>query len=212
MSLNSLSQVIDRIQLDEHWQHHRQYLQILEHWASVVGESVAEQTRPCGVYRQVLQVAVSSSVWSQALVFERRRILVKLNPKLVGTAPPLADIHFSTAKWASPSQPLNKSNKPTLAKEPEPSELMKLHPSFVRSPQSSLPTNPRAPETALEAFQRWSNAVKHSTAHLPKCPCCSCPTPLGELSRWQMCRTCARHKFLYFNTSPESNALPENIS
>jgi predicted nucleic acid-binding Zn ribbon protein len=208
MSLNSLSQVIDRIQLDENWQHHRQYLQILGHWAAVVGESVAEQTRPCGVYRQVLQVAVSSSVWSQALVFERRRILVKLNPKLVGSAPPLLDIHFSTAKWASPSKPqsqhLNKANKPTdPAAESELSELMKLHPSFVRSPQSSLPTHPRPPETALEAFQRWSAAVKHSTAHLPKCPCCGCPTPVGELSRWRMCRTCARHEFLYFNTSPE---------
>jgi predicted nucleic acid-binding Zn ribbon protein len=203
MALNSLGQVIDRIQSQENWQHHRQYLQILEYWAVAVGESVAEQTRPCGVYRQVLQVAVSSSVWSQALVFERRRILVKLNPKLVGSAPPLLDIHFSTAKWASPSKPLN---KPTsgLAAEPELSELMKLHPSFVRSPQSSLPANPRAPETAMEAFQRWSNAVKHNTAHLPKCPCCSCPTPLGEISRWQMCRTCARHKFLYFNTSPEN--------
>jgi predicted nucleic acid-binding Zn ribbon protein len=205
MSLNSLSQVIDRIQLDENWQHHRQYLQILGHWAAVVGESVAEQTRPCGVYRQVLQVAVSSSVWSQALVFERRRILVKLNPKLVGSAPPLLDIHFSTAKWASPSKP-NQPNKSASAPiaETELSELMKLHPSFVRSPQSSLPTHPRPPETALEAFQRWSEAVKHSTAHLPKCPCCSCPTPLGELSRWRMCRTCARHEFLYFNASPEN--------
>ncbi len=205
MSLNSLAQVIDRIQSQENWQHHRQYLQILEHWATAVGESVAEQTRPCGVYRQVLQVAVSSSVWSQALVFERRRILVKLNPKLVGSAPPLLDIHFSTAKWASPSKPINKSNNPAwaLTAEPEPSELLKLHPSFVRSPQSSLPAHPRPPETALEAFQRWSAAVKHSTAHLPKCPYCSCPTPLGELSRWRMCRTCARQEFLYFNTSPE---------
>jgi predicted nucleic acid-binding Zn ribbon protein len=208
MSLNSLSQVIDHIQLGENWQYHRQYLQILGHWAAVVGESVAEQTRPCGVYRQVLQVAVSSSVWSQALVFERRRILVKLNPKLVGSAPPLLDIHFSTAKWASPSKPLtpNKSNKPTpnQAAESELSEPMKQHPSFVRSPQSTLPNHPRAPETALEAFQRWSAAVKYSTAHLPKCPCCSCPTPVGELSRWRMCRTCARHEFLYFNTSPEN--------
>jgi predicted nucleic acid-binding Zn ribbon protein len=202
MSLNSLGQVIDRIQSQETWQHHRQYLQVIENWAAAVGESVAEQTRPCGVYRQVLQVAVSSSVWSQALVFERRRILAKLNPKLVGSALPLLDIHFSTAKWASPSKPIHKSTS-ALAAEPELSELIKQHPSFVRSPQSSLPANPLAPETAMEAFQRWANAVKHNTAHLPKCPCCSCPTPLGELSRWQMCRTCARHKFLYFNTSPE---------
>jgi hypothetical protein len=32
---------------------------------------VAKQTCPMGVYQKTLQVAVSSSVWSQALAFER---------------------------------------------------------------------------------------------------------------------------------------------
>jgi predicted nucleic acid-binding Zn ribbon protein len=213
MSLSTLGQVIDLIQSKESWQHHRQFLQIVEHWPHVVGESVAQQTRPSGVYRQVLQVAVSSSVWSQALVFERRRILAKLNPMLVGSAPPLADIHFSTAKWSSlPNQTTNKAGLGAV-KASEPSELMQQHPSFMQSPRSMPQANANQPTTALEAFQRWSNAVKHSTAHLPKCPCCSCATPSGELSRWQMCRTCARHEFLYFNTSGEDapKSLPKQL-
>jgi predicted nucleic acid-binding Zn ribbon protein len=202
MSLSDLGQIIDRLQAEETWKHKRQFLQVIKYWETVVGYNVAAQTRPSGIYRQVLQVAVSSSVWSQALVFQRRSIIAKINPLLVGSAPPLVDVHFSTAKWASLPPKVAKAEVIEPAKA-EPTELMQKHPSFVRSPQPSANTPATAPETAMEAFLRWSNAVKQSTAHLPRCPCCSCPTPLGEMRRWQMCRNCARNRFLYFNTTPE---------
>jgi predicted nucleic acid-binding Zn ribbon protein len=216
MSLSDLRQIVDRIQADETWKHKRQFLQVIKYWESVVGDNVAAQTRPSGIYRQVLQVAVSSSVWSQALVFQRRSILAKLNPLLIGSASPLIDIHFSTAKWASLPPKATKTEAIDPAKASEPTELMQKHPSFVRSPQLRVKTSAPAPETAIEAFLRWSNAIKQSTAHLPKCPCCNCATPLGELNRWQMCRTCARQRFLYFNTTPEEesqehpNRLPKD--
>ncbi|WP_019501586.1 DciA family protein [Pseudanabaena sp. PCC 6802] len=216
MSLSDVRQIVERIQAEETWKHRRQFLQVIKHWEAVVGNNVAVQTRPSGIYRQVLQVAVSSSVWSQALVFQRRSILAKLNPLLIGSAPPLADIHFSTAKWASLPPKVTKTEVVDSAKAAEPTELMQKHPSFVRSPQPVIKTPASPPETAIEAFLRWSNAVKQSTAHLPRCPCCSCATPIGELQRWQMCRTCARQRFFYFNTTPEeespapSNRLPKD--
>jgi predicted nucleic acid-binding Zn ribbon protein len=205
MSLNDLRQIVDSIQAHETWKHKRQFLQVIKHWELVVGSNVAAQTRPSGVYRQVLQVAVSSSVWSQALVFQRRSILAKLNPLLVGSAPPLVDIHFSTAKWASLPPQAVKTEVLDSVKASEPTELMQKHPSFMRSPKPTLKTPVSESETAVEAFLRWSNAVKHNTAHLPRCPCCSCPTPLGEIERWQMCRACARQRFFYFNITLEED-------
>jgi predicted nucleic acid-binding Zn ribbon protein len=180
MSLTGLSQVIGHIQSQTNWQQRNQFLQILQTWSEIVGVSVAGQTRPTGVYQQVLQVAVSSSVWSQALSFERIRILAKLNAQLA-IAPAIIDIRFSTAKWAS---------KPKQLIRPDLAEQLKQHPSYLSG------TNPpeivaKPPEDALEAFDRWSALIKQRSAELPKCDRCACPSPAGEIARWKMCRACA---------------------
>jgi predicted nucleic acid-binding Zn ribbon protein len=199
VSLTSLSPVIAKIQSQPNWQERRRFLQIISHWQEVVGVSVALQTRPTGIYRQVLQVAVSSSAWSQALAFERLRILAKLQALQPSNAKAITDIHFSTAKWHSLSVATseiisNSISKATLEQSP-PSELLTQHPSYVAPKPLQTIQLPLPPSSALEAFQRLAAIVKTQTATMPKCPRCRCAAPLGELKRWEMCSTCVRRDF-----------------
>jgi predicted nucleic acid-binding Zn ribbon protein len=187
MALTNLSSLISQIRDRRSWQGQNRFLKTLECWQEVVGEAVAKQSQPVGIYRRVLQVAVPGSVWAQALSFERKSILAKLNTKLsqeldlgdrVSDLDLLLDIHFSTAKWAKPT--LEKSLRPTL----------KLKSQTL----PSIPL-PAPPNTPLEAFQRWQTTVKNQRSHLPKCPICSCPSAKEDLERWQMCRICVRQNF-----------------
>jgi predicted nucleic acid-binding Zn ribbon protein len=191
MSLTNLLPVIAKIQSQPNWQDRRRFLQIINLWHEIVGASVANQTRPTGIYRQVLQVAVSSSAWSQALVFERLRILSKLQPLLTAGMEPITDIHFSTAKWHSLKASVELQTE-SLKSIPE---MLLQHPSYIAPKTLKSTQLPLPPSTALEAFQRLSAIVKTQTATMPKCPRCRCATPLGELRRWEMCSTCVRVGF-----------------
>jgi len=189
VSLTNLSSLITQIRDRQSWQNQNRFLRILECWREIVGEAVAKQSQPVGIYRRILQVAVPGSVWSQALSFERRQILVKLNQKLsLSEENLLLDIHFSTTKWVKPAsikiaRPNLKSNSQT-----------QNHPNNQFSNQSAVPI-PSPPTTALEAFERWQTMVKSQRSHLTKCPLCSCPTVKEDLERWQMCRICVRQNF-----------------
>ncbi|MBD2178996.1 DUF721 domain-containing protein [Pseudanabaena sp. FACHB-1998] len=197
MSLTGLPNILHDIQSRTSWQQRCQYLLIVEKWAEIVGDSVAKQTSPIGVYQKTLQVAVSSAVWSQALTFERVRILAKVNA-LVGSSSNLAitDIHFSTAKWATHQQALAQRQ---VISEEHPSYLPAiansvkgLNKKSSNSPSSELRSDrQKPPETASEAFQRWQSVMKLRAPQMPKCPKCDRPALTGELSRWQMCRVCA---------------------
>jgi len=194
MSLTGLPNILHDIQSRTSWQQRCQYLLIVEKWAEIVGESVAQQTCPIGVYQKALQVAVSSSVWSQALTFERVRLLAKINA-LLGSSNNLAiaDIHFSTAKWATQQQTLKEQKvvptdhpsylAPAIAND---SSHRKLKPNLKIKLEP-----PKAPETASEAFQRWQEVMTLRTNQMPKCPRCDRPALNGEITRWQMCRVCA---------------------
>ena len=194
MSLTGLPNILHGIQSRTSWQQRCQYLLIVEKWTELVGTTVAKQTCPIGVYQKSLQVAVSSSVWSQALTFERVRILAKINA-LLGSSDNLAiaDIHFSTAKWATQQQTLKEQR--VVAED---------HPSYLppvldqASPKRQLKPNlkikletPQPPATASEAFQRWQDVMKLRTNQMPKCPRCDRTALTGEITRWQMCRVCA---------------------
>jgi predicted nucleic acid-binding Zn ribbon protein len=194
MSLTGLPNILHDIQSRTSWQQRCQYLLIVEKWADIVGESVAKQTCPIGVYQKSLQVAVSSPVWSQALTFERVRLLAKIN-KLLGSANSLAivDIHFSTAKWATHQQTLQQSKVITAD---HPSYLPAIATDTINTIKKNAQGHqqrqvPKPPETASEAFQRWQEVMKLRTNQMPKCPRCDRPALLGEISRWQMCRVCA---------------------
>ena len=163
MSLTGLPNILNGIQSRTSWQQRCQYLLIVEKWSEIVGESVAKQTCPIGVYQKALQVAVSNSVWSQALTFERVRILAKVNALFGGAGTlAIADIHFSTAKWATQQQTLKEQK---VVAEDHPSYLP---PAIANElPNRKLKSNPKikletpkAPETANEAFQRWQDVMK----------------------------------------------------
>ena len=197
MSLTGLPNILHDIQSRSSWQQRRQYLFILEKWSDIVGDLVAKQTCPMGVYQKTLQVAVSSSVWSQALAFERVRILAKINALLGGDSSlAIADIHFSTAKWATQQQTLAEAK---VVMEDHPSYLPAIassiqkanHKPDLKSNKLKLPDIPKPPENASEAFQRWQTVMKLRTNQLPNCPRCDRPALIGEISRWQMCRVCA---------------------
>jgi predicted nucleic acid-binding Zn ribbon protein len=162
---------------------------LLQDWHEIVGDELALHTRPISIQRHVLRVATSSAAWAQNLTFERKHLLVKVNQRL---ATPLVGIHFSTSGWhLSPIR----EKKPEL---PSP----RLHPSYLGKSIDLLnSTDADISLVAVEkpatdkAFDKWSNAVKMRSHELPLCPQCQCPTPPGELQRWDICALCMAKRF-----------------
>jgi len=184
MPWQSLPQLLQHLEQQPTWQQHSHFQKLLHHWPAVVGDLVAQQTRPITIRRGVLCVATASAVWAQNLSFERQRILAKLNPLL---AHPLTDIHFSTAQWSDPS-------RGTHADRPEDQD----HPSATPSSATPSACSPViapgaiAPLTPDTAFQHWRQRLQQQRQPLPLCPQCHCHTPPGELARWSVCALCAR--------------------
>ncbi|MEO1147284.1 MAG: DciA family protein [Cyanobacteria bacterium J06638_22] len=178
MTMRSLQQVLGVIEHQPNWQQRQHFQRLQVCWMEVVGTVVAAQTRPIALQRRVLQVATSSSAWAQNLMFERQRILEKLNAQLPFK---ISDIRFSTARWGDTSADLATS---------ETTELWERHPSRMvpLSQRDRLP--PASPATPDDAFQHWTEQIKARSHHLPACPLCHCPTPKGELERWGMCSHC----------------------
>jgi predicted nucleic acid-binding Zn ribbon protein len=54
----------------------------VEVWNGIVGETIAQNTRPVGIRDGVLFVEVASSVWMQELVLLRGDIAARLNEEL----------------------------------------------------------------------------------------------------------------------------------
>ncbi|NDJ16861.1 DciA family protein [Myxacorys almedinensis] len=171
-------------------QEQQQLQQILGYWMPCVGEAVSSQvsgkaiaqhTRPLSVQRGILQVAVSSPVWSHTLLFERPKILQKLNDRLTT---PIKDIRFSTAQWHQQPLPALPAESVTVWSD---------HPSRQEATASSHLSAQLCltPETA---FEQWLEKVRQRSQHLPPCPQCQCPTPLGELERWGVCSLCSAQR------------------
>lgn len=180
MSFQSLQQVLGVLEHRDSWKQRQQLRQLMLCWAEIVGGTVAAQTRPLYVQRQVLHVATSSAAWAQNLAFERCRILEKLNARLPHQT--ITDIRFSTAQWQSSKNHETKSAKSSI--------LWQDHPSQIRNGAKqhfspSLPTDPQS------AFQQWAALIHDQSRHLPACPVCHAPTPPGELQRWSVCALCA---------------------
>ncbi len=180
MTFQHLQGVLDSLEAQYSPLEATQLQQVLRHWSDVVGVAVAAQTRPITVQREVLKVATANAGWAQNLVFERRRILDKLNALLTL---PLSDIRFSTTQWHSPD------NRQALD-EAERSMLWVNHPSKIDDvpiPKANLhnTADPKA------AFRYWTTVMQSRTQHLPLCPQCECPTPSGEIERWSICAVCA---------------------
>ncbi len=187
MSFKSLHHVLDNLGTQYQPKEQRQLQSLLQCWAEVVGPVVAAQAQPISIHKDVLRVATSSSVWAQNLVFERQRILEKLNARLKF---PIADIRFSVAQWQSGSTP---QPSPGAVQQ---AELWQRHPSRIPEPtNASTARSNQEPMDSTRAFQTWARRVRSRSQHLPLCPHCNCPTPLGELERWNVCGLCAAKRW-----------------
>jgi len=177
--LKSLNHILATVENQPQWQGPQEFQRLLQVWSEVVGKAVADQTRPCSISRDVLYVAASSSVWVQELKFRRRTILKKLNAHL---STPLTDIHFSTTQWQEIS---------AATWGPNSARLWQEHPSRVVETDSLPISQNDLPQDPKLAFQNWAKQMQARSQSLPLCPECQCPTPPGELDRWNVCGLCA---------------------
>lgn len=197
MALQSLQRLMKQIEQQKTWQAQHIFRQVASRWPELVGEAVALQTRPTSLQDHVLQVAVANASWAQNLMFERRRLMQKINAELNVS---LRDIRFSTAKWGSST-----STKAWMA---DSLQIWHQHPSRISDgldgadgsdwPSAGGQTGRRLEESDLtqavadprEVFERWAKRVQVRSQSLPLCPQCHCPTPQGELERWSVCSLC----------------------
>ncbi|MEM6350060.1 MAG: DciA family protein [Cyanobacteria bacterium P01_D01_bin.14] len=194
MSFENLNALIGGLENQPSWQTRRQFRQVVEYWPKAVGHLVARQSRPVSIQRQVLYVSVATAAWAQNLMFERQRILGKLNARLTC---PLSGLRFSAAQWTVDG------TKPTRP-APATSELIKQHPSYVE-PSTAVAADPNRPNAngsdplessthlspVTQAFLSWSDRIRADQKHQVLCPSCQCYCPPGELKRWQTCALCA---------------------
>ncbi len=177
MSFNSLNSLLSKIQQQPSWEPQNQFQRVLQVWPKVMDSDLVAQARPIAVRRRVLWVATASAVIAQNLTLERHHCLQKLNVHL---ASPLLDIRYSPGYWYQCS--------PQRAARPEATTSPSVRDHPIRVPE--MPS----PQTPLEAFQRWTQAIEARREMLPLCPQCQGPTRPQDLARWQMCGTCAsRH-------------------
>lgn len=182
MPLRTVSDVLEILQARGHWQ--TPPLQILlKCWHEIVGSSIALQTRPVSIHRDVLRVATSSAAWAQTLTFSRKTLLIKVNHKL---SAPLTDIHFSTAGWNS-TTPIVKPKRPPHQEHP-------CYQEQVLEPIEES-TKVNGSNAVNETFDSWAKKVQASSRNLPLCTDCQSPTPFGELERWGVCALCAAKRF-----------------
>ncbi|NER00047.1 MAG: DUF721 domain-containing protein [Cyanothece sp. SIO2G6] len=213
MAFSSLGKLVGGLERRPQWRSHQQFQAILEHWPTVVGEMVAAQTHPIAICRQVLNVSTSSPVWAQNLGFQRHHILTKLSVHIPDHT--LKDIRFSPAQWpnlrTSRQIPGNKGRSPKTyhLDQSEARQLWSYHPcqlphqSSEDGPQDYKTWEPKAQEhdphpvsdTPTQIFHNWAVQIQARSQHLPRCPSCSSPTPIGELERWGVCSLCAAKRW-----------------
>ncbi|HEY9837321.1 MAG TPA: DciA family protein [Vampirovibrionales bacterium] len=181
MAFNSLDHLLGALAAQTLGQQQREYQQLLEAWAIAVGPKINQYTRPLTVERGVLRVATSSAAWAQNLMFERRRILQRLN---VGRSEVIADIRFSPKDWVKSDMKCPDLADQEILWQDHPSRLAEL------SADAGIPKGSEV-KNAQGAFDRWAAGVQARSLGLPLCPHCGCPTPPGELARWEVCALCA---------------------
>ncbi|WP_026099997.1 DUF721 domain-containing protein [Fortiea contorta] len=181
MSLKSVNDILSVLKKQAQWQE-QPFPRLLHCWTEVVGVVVAAHTRPLSIQRDVLWVATSSAAWAQNLTFGRQKLLLKLNNLLPS---PLVDMRFSTAGWQRPI------DQEKLLGTVSPSE----HPSYLGDMNSDRSDANPTRTNANAAFEDWAKTIQMRSHNLPLCPQCECPTPPGELQRWNVCAICASQQF-----------------
>ncbi|MDF5724273.1 MAG: DciA family protein [Rhizonema sp. PD37] len=184
MSFKSVNDILGDLEVQAKLQQ-QPFQSVLKYWAEVAGTIVANHSRPLSIQRHVLWVATSSAAWAQNLTFQRQQLLLKLNQKLCDPLDPLVDIRFSTAGWQRPKE--KESSAQALSSS--------QHPSYISDDMGISRDRKPTSKNADAAFGHWAELVRSRSLGLPLCPQCQCPTPPGELLRWQVCSVCAAQKF-----------------
>lgn len=174
MSLTSLDHLLEVLAKQPKWEEYRRYVEICDIWPTIVPKKAVSQSQPLYIQRDMLWIAVSSSVWAQQLSFQSYSLLQELNHHLSGT--PLQKLRFSPAQWHSPQ---DHEQPPSL-------DQGRSFFSYTNAVKSSHQT----PQTSEEAFQQWTKAIAQHLDPLPFCPQCHCRTPAIELERWSKCYLC----------------------
>ena len=182
LAMQSIQALMNNLERSPQWQASSGLRQVLAIWPQLVGAAVAQHSQPTKIYREVLQVSVSSAAWAQTLTFERTRIRQKLHHKLPLLATKIRDLRFASAEW----------RRLTQRSQPLAVNSLTHHPSWAAlNPDLS----PLPPATAHDAFQKWAERKQAQLANQSQCPCCHSPCPSQELQRWGVCAICQAHQW-----------------
>lgn len=181
MSFKSVNNILDVLKNQAKWQEDP-FQDLLDSWPQIAGKVVATHSQPLYIKQGILWVATSSASWAQNLTFERQNLIVKLNHSLPN---PLVDIRFSTSGWKRRKN----HNETTQNLSP------RHHPSYIGSQVKVESKTKRTTNNSQTVFQDWAKAVKMRSHGLSLCPQCNCPTPAGELKRWDVCSLCAAKRY-----------------
>jgi len=182
IAMQSIQALMKTLERSPQWQANASLRRVLARWPQLVGEAVAQHSRPTKIQRRVLLVSVSSAAWSQTLTFERSRILQKLHESLPETQSAIHDLRFAAGDWHQAGRRSQPSDSPSISQ----------HPSWVAWPQQ---LDVRPSQSATSAFQQWAERRQAQLASQSQCPRCQSPCPTQEITRWGVCAVCIAHQW-----------------
>lgn len=185
MGLNNLQSLLSHLQRQPGWEAFRRYQRVQVAWEKILEPRLLSLTRPLGIQRGVLTIAVMSPALAQNLQLQRVSLLKQLNEELrQDTEDSITDLRFSALHWYQQHQ------RPT----PTPAQ------SAANSPSPKKPDVPPAPnlpppKNVNDALNRWLQTLERRSPLLAECPQCQSPVSAAELERWACCGACARSRW-----------------
>ncbi|AIE72957.1 DUF721 domain-containing protein [Synechocystis sp. CS-94] len=173
MGFNNLDHLLALLGRSPEWEKLRRYQLVQKAWQKVVDPRLWECTKPLGIQRGVLTVAVISPALAQNLQLQRTNLLAKLNREL---PEPLTDLRLSPLHW----------HQQHPGRQPEASAPM------GRPVPPAIGDRPQKPTNAEQALEQWLTTLKKRAQVLRECPQCHSAVNPGEVERWGRCRACAR--------------------
>jgi len=192
MGLNGIQSLLRHLQRQPGWEALRRYQRVQVAWQKVMDPRLLSLTRPLGVQRQVLTIAVVSPALAQNLQLQRLSLLKQLNEELdQESEEALTDLRFSALLWHQRRSP---ASSPTLE-------------NAAPLPRPIVPPPPPRPpaQNVNEALTRWLHTLERRSPLLAECPQCESPVTAAELERWSVCRACARSRW----QQPLAQSRPE---
>ncbi len=98
MSLTPISKITFNIQLQPGWEGVRDWGLIVRAWIDTVSPTIAKQTQPRSISREILTIATNSSSLAHQLTFGRQALSGQLNHRL---SVPVRDLRFIAVGYSS---------------------------------------------------------------------------------------------------------------